>query len=662
MATVPGILYIGDYHCQGGNPGLQAAVDGIDVSPLVPFGDRKVMRVTPDDETTGAPTASSLSFWPWYDGAASTTDYTVDSSSTTTAVVSPSPGWTVNEHAGKRVSFRNTTPIAGVGFQARPLVVSNTADTITFAALSAAPNVGAVFFFGEGMFLDYHPAAGYLHPTEILSPNSLRGGSSYQAGGNGVGPDATMIRALFERLFPDAPYFHLFKYANTTPVCDGWADSPNDSARATFLAEMVKVEAAAAARGNTIDWQYIIIDLSSLDVEAAGGDVSYAINYSDRLIEMVNWLRSAAVTNNATCKLVLVNHDPQLWNTTTPLGTAFFRAIHKEAVRYDGSNTTLVDMRGQPLGDGDDLPGAEVKYYSQRGYFNYGEMVVDAMVRLSLGEAPEQQGGYPVYLMLGDSITAGEIELEWTTKCNSVELAGPNPPSLLRPSNQQVYNRTSLVLETYEPHLNSNTSGSVTGLAGPEMSILAELGKKHPDGFALIKRGGSGSGLASAVGAYNGNEGGRWVKAAGEHYPELQTDFATAVAYINNTLGKQADVRAAFVSLGHNDQAVTGGGEAFDDAIAGFCADLWEDFGTRTSGRKFPILWRRPQDDASGVTAAEMAEVREALEKQGRRESQFRKIDVDDLERDRVDDVHETPESAIEHGRRAVALLTRVGI
>jgi hypothetical protein len=269
--------------------------------------------------------------------------------------------------------------------------------------------------------------------------------------------------------------------------------------------------------------------------------------------------------------------------------------------------------------------------------------------------------GLPLYLMLGDSIAVGEIETSWTTNSNSPELSGPNPPSLLRPTNQIIWNRGTGVGETYLPHTNSNTSGSVNGapFAGPDLSIMAELGKRHPSGFILVKRGSYSSTLAASGLAYDSvtGNGGRWTKAANEHYPQLLQDFQNAVQWVNTVLGKQVDVRGAFVILGHNDQAVAGGGAVFASALPQFCQDLWDDFSTRTDGSKFPVMFRQPQDTVTGTVAAQMELVRAAIQERADAEPQFAAIDVDGLEVDRVDGLHETPETAVETGRRMVAAL-----
>lgn len=658
MATVPGILYIADYHGTGGPLWLDTNVDGLNFGKSEYLLDRRLNRFLPDNETTGVPNASTISCWPYYDLTAGPTYYLVASSTTTSATVSPSPGWTTDEWVGRQMTLLNTAPIPGVGIARRLVVTSNTADTVSFAT-TTAPTVGQAFRLGLGRFNDYHPSAGKLHLSEV-GQVSFRGGSSPMTGGVGLGPDATLLRKLYETIYSESPYYHFWKWGTTNKVYDGWADSPNNAARASFLAEMVRVDNAATERGNTISWEWCIIDLSGLDIVAAAGNPLIALLYKTRLLEMIAWIRSSAVTDNADLKIILVNHRDDLWSTTAPSGTPFFNSVHRELAAEE-DNVGIVDMAEIPVGQqvgSSDTPATEAKYYSQAGYLEYGERVATAMLNMSLGIPDAADGGFPVYVLLGDSIGVGPILITWTNACANPKLSGPTTGSLLRPSNQLIWNRGTSELEVYLPHTNSNTSGTVSATAGPELSIMAELGILHPEGFALVKRAANGSGLAAAV-AYNSGDGsgGRWAKSADEHYPELQADFAAALQYINEVLGKQADMRGMFVSLGHNDQGQTDGGEDFAAALPQFCRDVWADFTTRTSGANFPITWRRPQDEATGVVDAQMALVRAALQTQKDLETQFDWIDVDDLERDKDDDLHESADSSVEHGFRAVANL-----
>ena len=596
---------------------------------------------------------------------------TVANNATITLQAGGSPGWTVNEWASpltRTVTFLAAPAFGSVGmtFESRRIVSANSADGLTFAT-GTVPTAGRVAFVGRGRFRDYHPAGGYLSTGEILAGQpSTRGGSCWQALGTlGVGPDCTLIRRLFTDHYPVAPYFHFWKAATTDPIATHWGDSPS-TGRAGVQNELVRVNAAATAHGNTITWEYAVIDLSTEDVAyydpGIPAQLAEILNYQTRLTQMIAWLRGALMFNNANLKVVLVNHRSDFWGVTRVGGIEFLNAAHRAIAAAD-SKVAIADAEGLRVGVAGNFANTEKKYYAQESSGQLGERIATSIKNLSLGVATTPTNGFPLYGMCGDSLYVGPATVAWVLACQSERISGPTPGTTLRPSNQKFFNRGGGVIEIYRPGTNSNPSGTIHTNSGPDLSIMADLGDRHPDGFAVFKRASNGSALATALQPYGtGGAGnyGRWAKSAGEHYTEFLADFAEAVQYINEIMGMQADLRGMFVSLGHNDHAASSA--AFAAALPQFCADLRADFTTRSSGPLFPIAWRRPQTDAAGVVAAGMTIVRDALAAQMEVDSQFVAYNVDDLERDRDDDLHETPESAIEDGSRAVTALQLVAI
>ena len=145
-------------------------------------------------------------------------------------------------------------------------------------------------------------------------------------------------------------------------------------------------------------------------------------------------------------------------------------------------------------------------------------------------------------------------------------------------------------------------------------------------------------------------------------WDELVADYEGALAYINTTLGKQGDLRGIFVVLGTNDAATAGGGAVFSAALQPFINDLGETFSTRTSGKDLPIIWRKPQLDVVTALPDEILAIRAALEAKALADDQLVLVNVDDLERDATDDIHETPESTIVDGQRLVAALSTIAL
>jgi len=676
---VPGVFYVGDAHVQGGATGvagINAVVKedldnltlGISATPtsnLVYLADKKVMQVTPQSISTGASMSVASGAHIWYDYAAMSGVPFRVASATTTKVTLPAAEAISGIHAGKLLSFINNDNLlfSGVFFDQRVVCTGNTDQVFFYNAVTNAPTVAQSFWAGEGLFTDYHPAAGYLLTSELIGGIAKRGGSSPQQGGHGVGADATMVPDFFNKVWNTAPYFHFYKYATTVGITAGWSDAA-PSARASLLTELDRVTVAAAERGNTIKWEVAIIDFSMTDLSTGG--VGALFTYRTDLEEMIAWLRSASGLNNPDLKIILINHRSDMWATTGSLGgvlgAPLYRGYHRVVAGAD-PNVSIVDMEGKRVGAPNDGVTAEHKFYSQSEYFWMGEEIVRTYQRMALGTPDDQTGGFPLYMYFGDSIATGEILESWTLNSNSPDLSGENPPSLLRSSNQLIYNRGSSVLEIYKPHTNSNTSGSGSSTASSEISIFAELSRKHPNGFGIIKRGSGGSALYGSFAPFSGitglEVGGTWLSANNEHYPELQNDYAGCLSYINSTLGKQADLRGIFVSLGHND-AASGYGSEFASSLITFCNDIQNDFNTRTDGTLCPIIWRRPQVGAGGVDINEIAYVRGAIESLSNSQYWFKYVDCDDLERDNVDNLHETPETAVVVGRRMVAALSGI--
>lgn len=684
MANVPGVLYIGDPHSQGGD--IQDAIrgslaedtDNLTIGSPTPTSqleyllDRDSWQITPHRVGGDAyPVASGAHVW--FDHSAMSGNVHKVESSTTTSVTLLTNDVVSGLYSSKILSFINDTNaiFSGTFFDQTVSCTGNTDQVFFFGALSVAPPIAQGFRAGIGRFMDYHPVGGFLNTTEALNGDvSHRGGSAVQQGGAGVGPDAAFMPDFFSKVWPTAPYFHCMKYANGSTVDETWADSPNDSARANFLLNFDRAEVAATERGNVIVWDVCIIDQStmSLTLGTSQEKIDRLFTYETRLTEMIAWVRSAAVTNNPDLKIILINHRSDMWATTGSLsgslGAPFYRGYHKNIARTDG-NVGIVDMEGRRVGVAKVNPDDEMRYYAQAEYLYMGSEIVKTYQRMALGTATDQTGGFPLYFYIGDSIAVGQIVSSWTTTSVNIELTGVTPGDLTRPSNQLTWNRGTGVLEIYKPHTNSNTQGSVTGSASSDLSITAALGKLHPNGFALLHRGSSSSALHTSLGAFTGEagyeSGGVWRTDAGEHMPELINDFAACASYINNTLAKQVDVRGAFVVLGHNDAAASAGG-GFASAIGGFCDDLNANFNNRTDGTRLPIIWRRPQIDANGGTLdlAEITAVRSSIESLNAGQPWFRMLDVDGKLRDHTDDLHEAPATAVENGYEFVALLSGI--
>jgi hypothetical protein len=658
MATVPSVLLIGDYMVHGGSPGLRATVSPAGLTTLQEFRDFETLRVVPSDAATGAPTATSLNWFPWFDGGYGATDYTMSAATSTTITASGSPGWTVDEHVNKYVTVMNATLI---GFQARGFITSNTADTLTISAWvnGSTPTGTPSFFISQGAWRDYHPAPGWVTIPEIsaVDYSAKRGGSSWQALGNGVGPDAGLIHRLWS-IHNSSPYFQLSKYASVATT-RSWATAGSGirSAFETFKASM-DTAWTTLANGDTLSWDLIVLDQSQRDVLSWAGAPGNVATYKADLEAWIAYLRTTL--GNASAGIVLVNHDEAI---NVPLFTGTANIIH-QSVAEDGTNIRTVSMAGERLCGSDTgygLPAETKAHYSASTYWgSYSTKIAKAYELQLAGAAAAYDGGIPLYILIGDSIAVGQIQTAYLTQLDSPTLtAGP------RGSEQGIFNRGSGAVEAYDFATNSNTSGTTGAYGGPEVSLMHELELLHPDGFVLIKRASNSSALATELTAYvgTGSEGGIWTSAAsGEHWDELEADYAATLQYINTTLGKQADLKGVFVILGTNDAASAGGGAAFTNALPGFVSEIRSTFQTRTSGPDVPIIWRKPQLDTATAIYDEAYEIRRALDAYAVTDAKFSVVNVDALERNVTDDIHETPESSIIDGQRLVASLADVAV
>lgn len=661
MADVPAVLLIGDSMVNGGAPGVQGATTSTATTEVETFGDQELMTVVPSD-SSGIPNASTLGWYPWFDLGYGTPNYTTASSTSTSVTVTPNPGWATDEHKGKLVSTVNATTI---GFGNRTWITANTSDTLTVSSWTSAPTAGIQVMIGDGAWRDYHPAAGWLAPIELGLVAANRSGSSPQSLGLGVGPDAGLIHRLME-IYPSAPRFQLAKYgAAGTTVTDWYTGG---ALRTTFEAWLATVNSAwtALASGNTLVWDLIVIDNSQRDVldwgpaPGGGGNPSNALLYQARLQAWITYLRTTL--GNASAKVILVNHDLDINAEDSPNGTGWANARHRDVAAAD-SLVRTISLEGQRLRGADPgygLPTEKNKFYAASVYWDqYATKVADAYSMALAGTASASSGGFPVYLLLGDSIAVGQVNETFTGQLNSPTLTGTE-----RPAAQGIWNPTTGAIEPYDLGDNSNTSGTVVATGGPEFSLMVELEKIHPDGFALVKRASNSSALVQELTAYvgTGSQGGVWVRStSSEHWDALEADVQGALQYINTITAKQGDVRGAFVILGTNDAATIGGGAAFAQALPGFVSDLREVFGTRTSGAALPVIWRKPQLATATAQPDDIRTIRAALEAYALTDDQFSLVNVDDLERDATDNIHETPDSTILDGQRlswALAAIT----
>lgn len=675
MANVPAIVVIGGRHTHGGirpNTEFQstgAYGSGTEGGALA-IRDARAMRVVPDDPATGAANAATLGWYPVFDGTAGT-PYVVGSATATTVTVTPDPGWDTAANGGLGEWAGNTlrnNNITGLGFANRDIVVvSNTSDTVTVASWTATPTVGTAIWFNEGAFKDTHIIAGWRTAFE-LADTPTRGGASWQLNNFGVSPVPMLTRELWEKVWTASPYFHVCHYFTQNPVVGNFDDT-GAAERAAFLAEKARWDAAWTqlqtdlGTSNTLSWAdgYVVLDMSQNDVEN-DTEASYLAD----LLEMIAWLRSAAVFNAASLRILLLNHDTTLNNIDHPATQAACNTIH-DLVALSDANVYTVSLDGQdlPLRQEDDAVPTWLTTVNQRQYStgvyvrDYPRAIRRRIEVIEAGTPQDDSGSIPTYLLIGDSLcNSTGFDASFSTENDDILYTGTS-----RDSREMIWNGATAAIETHNPHDNSATLGTVNGNAGPEYSLLTKLRQRHPvTGALVIKLGAGGSALASTLLAHTpGGGGGQWQESAGEQWDALEDAYQAAAFYANVSMGKQINVQGIFALIGTNDQAVAGGGAAFATALPAFCSGLRSTFSTQVVGKDTPIVWVAPQLGTSSAIGGEPEQIRNALTARAKADPQFELVNVDDLNR-ASDDLHYPPANTILIGERLDAALSTVAL
>lgn len=670
MAVVPGVLIVGADSLFGGpsvGPGaiaLQADATSTVQTPLMEFRALRPMRILPSGDDDGFTDAAALGWYPWWDPGS---DHvieawaTVSSTSTTVTLLTTGAGFLADELVGRRLRVVN---FSGFGVAQRRTITANTATvggqtTITVGTpWSTNPVLTQLVCCGRGRWIDYHAAAGYVHPNEALlglfpSGFSVRGGSAESgiAAGVGVGLDAGLMRLLFERVWGTDPYFQVAKvgtnYTTKTNFASGGA------AVTAITAELGRMATAWAEQGftDTLSWRWIIVDNSQKDVVDWASNPGNAATYAADVVAMIAALRTAV--GNSEAKILIVNHAEGINAVDAPGGTVFANRAHRAAA-LTGTDVYVVSLDNVPLQTFESdfwIADENQAFYERNAYWDeIPTRVVDTIRLAEQGSVPDQTGGFPVYVGIGDSIMAGFVDETYSNKVDS-----PTLISTARGSNQLIWNAITKAGEAYNLGDNSNTSGTIAATGGPEYALLHRLSLRHPDGFLYVKRASVISCLAALRSAYSGDgaAGGRWSSAqASEHYAALLANLDEALQWVNVVKGKQADIRGVFCILGTNDGAVAGGGELFAAELPVFLDALRTDVQTRTSGGSLPVSWVIPQLGVTGGLEDELVEIRAALRARAEVDDAFDAVDVDDLETLAADGLHITMDGNTEIGFR----------
>lgn len=548
---------------------------------------------------------------------------------------------------------QNVPPFLWSSFRAWPQLmrpVPSTATGTVPGSPAYVPWFDGTANGGAGAFGVYH------HMSGIVA--GFNGGTWYAGATGGIGADATYMQLLPE-VWPGAPYFKAVKRAFTGGITTGWKP-PSGNDIVNFLAEWnAEVVPAAAALDQTLDVKLIIIDACVEDLRT--GWATAGLTYEADLTALIALLRTTFSAPQA--KVLLVTPAPQIYQVTSPGGAISVRAIHTRLARtLDGVG--VVDMNGAiyappsgALGSGNIDPTADQKCYSTEDYLTQGAKIVAAFKALLNPIVTTPGRGLPCYWMVGDSIGVGPLSPVLVALSGQGSLLGPYPGTVRQ--NQFVLNAAAHQIQLYDPLLNANTAGTITSNVGPELTITAELARKHPGGFLLVKMAVNASALKGPTAP-----GGLWNKGADEHYAtflELIQEANTLVS-TQPSIRRIPDWRGGFVLLGDNDTYQDGDGDLFAAELPQFIADLREDTSTRTGGKLLPVVVHRIHASSVLGLPAERAAVRAAVEAMQDEIEQTRYVNMDDQELDRGDNIHDGMEAVLARGRRLVAALAEIDL
>lgn len=548
---------------------------------------------------------------------------------------------------------QNVPPFLWSSFRAWPQLMRPVPSTVTGGV---PPSPAYVPWFDGTANANAGAFGVYHHMSGVVA--GFNGGTWYAGSTGGIGADATYMQ-LFQDVWPTAPYFKVVKRAFTGGITSGWKP-PSGLDLVNFLSEWAaKVVPAAATLDQTLDVRLIVIDAGVQDLK--DGWAVTGASYEADLTALIALLRSTFGAPAA--KVLLVTPAPRMWQVTSPGGAIAMRGIHTRLARtLDGVG--VVDMDGSifappsgALGSGDLQPAGDQKKYSTEDYLTQGAKIVAAFQALLNPIVTTPGRGLPCYGMIGDSIAVGPLSPVLVALTGQGSLLGPSPGTVRQ--NQFVLNAAANQIQLYNPLLNANTAGTVTASVGPELTITAELAKKHPQGFLLVKMGVNASALRGPTAP-----GGRWAKGANQHYATILqlVQAANTLVMTQPDIRRIPDWRGWFVLLGDNDTYQPGDGALFAQELPQLVADLRDDVSTRTGGKPLPIVIHRIHAGSVLGSGAERSAVRTAVEQMAASDPQLRWINMDDQELDRGDNIHDGMEACLTRGRRLVAALNAIDL
>lgn len=417
------------------------------------------------------------------------------------------------------------------------------------------------------------------------------GDNWYLPGGGGISPCTMLMNGLAER-YPEAPGFKLLKFAVAGGFGTGSQPLKQGAAGWNLLmTEWAKMQAAVAP-GDTLDLQAVIVDATATDL--ANGNPTYVADIQS----FIDGVRAIA----PNCLIVLVSHKADLRQVSAPNLATLGRLLNLQ-VRAANTNMRLFDMSWAQWGS--DSPflvfteGPDNLYYRVQDYIEAGARLA-RIIDASFQDEPEVGTGIPVVAMIGDSqfVTLG-ADPQHALTTNSQTLLGN-----LGGTDQEtglIWNAQEQQVQPYDVLANASTFGDVVAWFGPEVSLLAGLGDRFPNGVVVWKY--AKGGIPLTVSAMVLGGGSQCLDKQGNNvWNDLSREWAAFRRALQNDLGLTADLIAICQSTGANDLGSPAVTAEFIQRLPIHVDDLRGLLTTRTDGKPVPyVIIQIPKPESSGA-------------------------------------------------------------
>lgn len=210
--------------------------------------------------------------------------------------------------------------------------------------------------------------------------------------------------------------------------------------------------------------------------------------------------------------------------------------------------------------------------------------------------------GIPVYVLLGQSQTVSPVPCSATQSQPAFQTGDPDYngswynsdySAVIRNRGCFIWHEGRATVEEYAPALNAvsysdrlkanypeladyESVAPFGSVVGPELTLILELQKRHPEGCVLYKLAVGGASLQ-----YVSSEQNAFARSAGDLWVDIETWWGKFRTWCYEN-GRVPDVRAVFFDQGEGDTTVT---ETYADALTEFISDIRALLDTGTSSR-----------------------------------------------------------------------------